>query len=149
MSEEDCTTESLAALILENVTVTAPEAVSDATKVGEIPRVDAEITAVVEAIGREAVKLAKATEPVPTDAPSLLTGLDSIIVIQLYFWLQSEYNYEEDICKLFWMSPMTFVVSPPRPKLLQRLSLFPPSSLRWSKRPLLRQRLALYAAQLH
>ena len=75
--EEDCTAESLAALIVENATATA------------------------EAIAKEAGKLAKATKAVLTDAPLILVGLDSIAVSRLQFWSQSEYDHEEDTGRLF------------------------------------------------
>jgi aryl carrier-like protein len=99
--EEDCTAESLAALIFEDATVTPSEADSDATKVEEVSDVDAEVAAVAEAIAKEVGKLAKATKPVSTDIPLMLAGLNSITVIQLHFWLQSEYDYEEDMSRLF------------------------------------------------
>ena len=99
--EEDCTAESLAAIIFEDVTVTPSEADSEATKVGEAPEVDAEVSVIAEAIAKEVCKLAKAIKAVPTDIPLMLAGLNSITVIQLHFWLQSEYDYEEDMSRLF------------------------------------------------
>ena len=99
--EEDCTAETLAALIFEDATVTPSEADSDATKVGEASDVDAEVAIVAEAIAKEVGRLAKATKAVPTDVPLMLAGLNSITVIQLHFWLQSEYDYEEDMSRLF------------------------------------------------
>lgn len=99
--EEDCTAESLAALIVEDATVTPSEADSDSTKIGEVSDTDAEVTAIAKAIAKEVGKLAKTTKAVPTDVPLMLAGLNSITVIQLYFWLQSEYDYEEDMSRLF------------------------------------------------
>ena len=99
--EEDCTAESLAALIYEDVTVTPSEADSEATKVGEVSEVEVEVANIAEAIAKEVGKLAKAIKAVPTDVPLMLAGLNSITVIQLHFWLQSEYEYEEDMSRLF------------------------------------------------
>lgn len=99
--EENCTAESLATIIAENATVTPSEVDSDATRIGEVPGVDADVAAVAEAIAKEVGKLANATRAVQTDVPFMLTGLNSITVIQLHFWLQSEYDYEEDMSRLF------------------------------------------------
>jgi acyl-coenzyme A synthetase/AMP-(fatty) acid ligase len=99
--EEDCTAESLAAIIVGDDTVTPSEADSDATRVEEASEVDAEVATVAEAIAKKVGKLAKAIEAVPTDIPLMLAGLNSITVIQLHFWLQSEYDYEEDMSRLF------------------------------------------------
>ena len=95
--EEDCTAESLAALIFEDATVTPSEADSEATKLGDV----SEVTPIAKAIASEVRKLTKATKAVPTDIPLMLAGLNSITVVQLYFWLQSEYDYEEDMSRLF------------------------------------------------
>jgi aryl carrier-like protein len=99
--EEDCTADSLATIVVQGATVTPSEADSDTTKIGEVPEVDAEVAAIAEAIAKEVGKLAKATKAVPTDVPLMLAGLNSITVIQLHFWLQSEYDYEEDMSRLF------------------------------------------------
>ena len=99
--EEGCTAESLATLIVENATVAPSEADSDATKVAELPVVDDKVAAIAEAIAKEVGKLAKTTRAVPTDIPLMLAGLNSITVIQLHFWLQSEYDYDEDMSRLF------------------------------------------------
>ena len=99
--EEDCTADSLAAIIVEDATVTPSEADSDATKIGEVSGIDAEVAVIADAIAREVGKLSKATKAVPTDIPLILAGLNSITVIQLHFWLQSEYDYEEDMSGLF------------------------------------------------
>lgn len=99
--EEDCTAESLAAIIVEDATVTPSEADSDATNVWDASEVDAEVTAIAKAIAKEVGRLAKAIKTVPTDVPLMLTGLNSITVIQLHFWLQSEYDYEEEMSRLF------------------------------------------------
>ena len=98
--EEYCTAESLAAIVVEDTTITPSDTDSDATKV-EVSDVDAEVAAIAEAIAKEVGKLAKATKVVPTDIPLMLAGLNSITVIQLHFWLQSEYDYEEDMSRLF------------------------------------------------
>ena len=99
--EEDCTAESLAVLIVEDSTVTPSEADSDTTKIGEVSETDAEVASIAEAIAQEVGKLAKATKAVPTDMPLMLAGLNSITVIRLHFWLQSEYDYHEDMSRLF------------------------------------------------
>ena len=108
---EDCTTESLATIIVEDAIVTPSEADSDATKIGEVSEADAEVTVIAEAIAKKVGKLAKATKAVPTDVPLMLAGLNSITVIQLHFWLQSEYDYEEDISRLFEEDVTTEVVA--------------------------------------
>lgn len=99
--KEDCTADSLAAIIVEDATVTPSEVDSDATKIGEVSEIDAEVAAIADAIAREVGKLSKATKAVPTDVSLMLAGLNSITVIQLHFWLQSEYDYEEDMSRLF------------------------------------------------
>ena len=99
--EEDCTAETLATIVLEDATVTPSEADSDATKIEDVSGVNPEITVIAEAIAKKVGKLAKATKTVPTDVPLMLAGLNSITVIQLHFWLQSEYDYEEDMSRLF------------------------------------------------
>ena len=99
--EEDCTAESLAAIIVGGAAVTPSEANYNATKVREVSGVGAEVGAVAESIAKEIGKLSKATKAVPTDVPLMLAGLNSITVIQLHFWLQTEYDYEEDMSRLF------------------------------------------------
>jgi aryl carrier-like protein len=86
--EEGCSAESLAAIIVEDPTVTPSEADSDATKVEEVSGVSAEVAVVAKAVAEEVGKLVKATKAVPTDVPLMLAGLNSITVIQLHFWLQ-------------------------------------------------------------
>lgn len=99
--EEDCTAESLAALIIESVAATPSEADSHATRIGQVSWVDAGVAVIAEVVAKEVGKLAKATEAVPTDVPLMFAGLNSITLIQLHFWLQSEYDYEEGISRLF------------------------------------------------
>jgi acyl-coenzyme A synthetase/AMP-(fatty) acid ligase/aryl carrier-like protein len=99
--EEDCTAESLAAIVVEDATVTPSEADSDTTKIGEVSEADAEVAIIAEAVAKEVGKLAKVTKTIPTNIPLMLAGLNSITVIQLHFWLQSEYGYEEDMSRLF------------------------------------------------
>jgi len=99
--EEDCTAESLAAIIVEDATITPTEADSDSTKIDEASEANTEVFAIAAAIAKEVGKLSKATKAVPTDIPLMLAGLNSITVIQLHFWLQSEYDYEEDMSRLF------------------------------------------------
>jgi hypothetical protein len=60
-----------------------------------------EVTKIAVIVAAEVAKLSKCTEPIPIDTPLTLAGLNSITVIQLYFWLQSEYDYEEDMSRLF------------------------------------------------
>ena len=99
--EEDCTAEVLAGIIVEDSTVTPSEADSDSTRVEEVSDDDPEVSTIAKAIAREIGKLGKATKTVPTDVPLMLAGLNSITVIQLHFWLRSEYDYEEDMSRLF------------------------------------------------
>ena len=51
-------------------------------------------------IAQRIARLARAASA-PTDVPLMLAGLNSITVIQLYFWLQEKYDYEEDMSRLF------------------------------------------------
>jgi hypothetical protein len=52
-------------------------------------------------IAEEVKKLCRSEEPVPIDVPLMYAGLNSITVVQLYFWMQAEYDYEEDMSRLF------------------------------------------------
>ena len=61
------------------------------SKTGEIAR----------EIAAEVKRLCRSEEPVPTDVPVMYAGLNSITVVQLYFWLQAEYDYEDDMSRLF------------------------------------------------
>ena len=153
--EEDCTAETLAAIIFEGATVTPSEADSEATKVGEESDADAEVTVIAEAIAKEVGKLARAIKPVPTDVPLMLAGLNSITVIQLHFWLQSEYGYEEDMSRLFEEgitaevvacdicgvpvetevppAPSPVIIAPAEPELVKETP--PPAKVRNARRP--------------
>ena len=68
-----------------------PTVTSPASKVDDL----------AEKIAAEIAKLSKSSEPVPTDMPLLYSGLNSITVVRLYMWLQSEYEYEEEMTHLF------------------------------------------------
>jgi len=49
-----------------------------------------------EEIAAEITKLSKSAEPVPKDMPLLYSGLNSITVVRLYMWLQSEHESRRD-----------------------------------------------------
>ncbi|KAN0073830.1 hypothetical protein V8E55_012084 [Tylopilus felleus] len=59
------------------------------------------VDALAEKIAAEIAKLSKSSETIPTDMPLLYSGLNSITVIRLYMWLQSEYEYVEEMTHLF------------------------------------------------
>lgn len=99
--EENCTAESLAAIVGGDATLTPSEAGSDTTTIGEVSEVEAEVAVIAGTIANEVGNLAKVTKAVPTDVPLMLVGLNSITVVRLHFWLQSEYNYKEDMSRLF------------------------------------------------
>lgn len=61
----------------------------------------AEIDALAEEIAAEIAKLCKLKAPVAISTPLIYSGLNSITVIRLYFWLQSEHEYEEEMTHLF------------------------------------------------
>jgi len=70
----------------------------------ELPTVTSpasEADTVAEKIAAEIAKLSKSSEPIPTDMPLLYSGLNSITMVRLYMWLQSEYEYEEEMTHLF------------------------------------------------
>ena len=70
----------------------------------ELPAVNSpasKVDALAEKIAAEIAKLSKSSETVPTDMPLLYSGLNSITVVRLYMWLQSEYEYEEEMVYLF------------------------------------------------
>lgn len=67
----------------------------------EVDEAEAEVRKIADAVATEVARLARSKESVPTDVPLMLAGLNSITVIQLHFWLQSEYDYEEDMSRLF------------------------------------------------
>jgi len=82
--EEEVTAHVLAAEILREEIVDKP---------------DADI--VTEEIAAEITKLVKSSTPIPKDLPLLYSGLNSITIVRLYIWLQSEYEYEEEMVHLF------------------------------------------------
>ena len=70
----------------------------------ELPTIDSsasKVGAVAERIATEIAKLSKSSETIPTSMPLLYSGLNSITVVRLYMWLQSEYEYEEEMTHLF------------------------------------------------
>jgi len=102
---------------------------------------------IVMDIAHEVARLAKTTSPVPTDVPLMLAGLDSITVVQLHPRLQSSFDYDEDMSKLFeedcTAESLAAIIAedattptPPRskksPRLMLRLSPLLRSSLRRS-----------------
>ena len=52
-------------------------------------------------VTHEVTRLVKSTSLVPTDVALILAGPNSITTTQLHFWLQSSFDYEEDMRKLF------------------------------------------------
>lgn len=52
-------------------------------------------------IATEIARLCKSKDPVSVDGPLLYSGLNSITVVRLFFWLQSEHEYEEELSHLF------------------------------------------------
>ncbi|KAG6334434.1 hypothetical protein ID866_4655 [Astraeus odoratus] len=54
-----------------------------------------------EEIASEIATLCKLKEPVSVNTPLIYSGLNSITVVRLYFWLQSEHEYEEEMTHLF------------------------------------------------
>jgi len=70
----------------------------------ELPTVicpTSKVDALAEKIAAEIAKLSKSSETIPTDTPLLYTGLNSITIVRLYMWLQSEYEYAEEMTHLF------------------------------------------------
>lgn len=59
------------------------------------------VNALAEKITAEIAKLSKCLETVPADMPLLYTGLNSVTILRFYVWLQSEYEYEEEMTHLF------------------------------------------------
>lgn len=60
-----------------------------------------EVDALAEKIAAEVTKLSKSPSAIPTDLPLLYSGITSITIVHLHFWLQSEYEYLEQIDHLF------------------------------------------------
>jgi aryl carrier-like protein len=70
----------------------------------EFPAVNSptsKVDALAEKMAAEIAKLSRSLETVPTDMPLLYSGLNSITAVRLYMWLQSEYEYEEEMTHLF------------------------------------------------
>lgn len=59
------------------------------------------VNALAEKIAAEIAKLSKSSEVVQTDMSLLYSGLNSITIVRLYMWLQSEYEYVEEMSHLF------------------------------------------------
>ena len=62
---------------------------------------DAKVDALAEEIAAEIAKLSKSKELIPVTTPLTYSGLNSITIVRLYFWLQSEHEYEEEMTHLF------------------------------------------------
>jgi len=60
-----------------------------------------QVEALAKKITAEITKLSKSSETVPTDMALLYSGLNSITMVRLYVWLQSEYEYGEEMTHLF------------------------------------------------
>jgi len=94
---DDCSAEALAVEILG-------EDDEDDLSNGSVTDVDdleAGVKEIAEAVAAEVARLSRSSESVPIDVPLMLAGLNSITVIQLHFWLQSEYDYEDEMSRLF------------------------------------------------
>ncbi|KAI6044221.1 hypothetical protein EDC04DRAFT_418638 [Pisolithus marmoratus] len=61
----------------------------------------AKLDSLAEEIAAEIAKLCKLKAPVAVNTSLIYSGLNSITVIRLYFWLQSEHEYEEEMTHLF------------------------------------------------
>ena len=59
------------------------------------------VDALAEKIAAEVMKLCRSPDAIPTDLPLIYTGLTSITMVRLHFWLQSEYEYTEQMEHLF------------------------------------------------
>lgn len=59
------------------------------------------VDALAEKIAAEVTKLSKSPDTIPTDLPLVYSGLTSITMVRLHFWLQSEYEYVEQMEHLF------------------------------------------------
>lgn len=70
---------------------------ADAPATAPLSKVDA----LAEAIAAEVTKLSKSPDAIQTDFPLLYSGLTSITMVRLHFWLQSEYEYLEQMDHLF------------------------------------------------
>ncbi|OCH85043.1 hypothetical protein OBBRIDRAFT_740556 [Obba rivulosa] len=95
--EDDATAEAIARDIVGEADESAGASDSDDTLVEEAP----EVAEIARAVAAQVKRLSRSDEPVPTDVPLMLAGLNSITVVQLHFWLQSTYDYEEDMSRLF------------------------------------------------
>jgi len=94
---DDCSAEVLAVEILgeDNGDDLIDGSVTD------VDDLEAEVKEIAEAVAAEVARLSRSSESVPTEVPLMLAGLNSITVIQLHFWLQSEYDYEDEMSRLF------------------------------------------------
>lgn len=59
------------------------------------------VDALAEKIAVKVTKLSQSPDAIPPDLPLLYSGLTSITMVRLYFWLQSEYEYPEQMDHLF------------------------------------------------
>lgn len=59
------------------------------------------VDALAETIAAEVTRLSKSPDAIRTDLPLLYSGLTSITMVRLHFWLQSEYEYLEQMDHLF------------------------------------------------
>ncbi|EMD36217.1 hypothetical protein CERSUDRAFT_115161 [Gelatoporia subvermispora B] len=95
--EDDATAEAIARDIVGEAAESASASDSDE----EAPAAVSKVTEIAQAVAAQVKKLSRSNEAVPTDVPLTLAGLNSITVVQLHFWLQSTYDYEEDMSRLF------------------------------------------------
>jgi len=94
---DDCSAEALAIEILgdDDDDDLIDESITD------VDELEDEVKEIAEAVAAEVARLSRSSESVPTDVPLMLAGLNSITVIQLHFWLQSEYDYDDEMSRLF------------------------------------------------
>ena len=59
------------------------------------------VDSLAKRVAAEVKSLSKSPDAIPTDLPLLYAGLTSITMVRLHFWLQSEYEYPEQIHHLF------------------------------------------------
>lgn len=75
----------------------APGLSADAPVTSALFKVDM----LAEKIAAKVTKLSKSPDAIPTDLPLIYSGLTSITMVRLHFWLQSEYEYVEQMEHLF------------------------------------------------
>jgi acyl-CoA synthetase (AMP-forming)/AMP-acid ligase II len=80
---------------------TGPHIVSPDSVVKHTEAVCSRIDEIAGEVAAKVAKLSKSSKHVAVDVPLTLLGLNSITVVQLYFWLQERYDYDDDMSRLF------------------------------------------------